>query len=56
MEDLMNEFDDKRDILWPKLYGFKPYSNMVLEDIKVGVQSLPRPNFDFAQNRLQFRF
>ncbi|BES98577.1 Protein of unknown function (DUF1679) [Nesidiocoris tenuis] len=34
MEDLMNEFDDKRDILWPKLYGFKPYSNMVLEDIK----------------------
>ncbi|BES95780.1 Protein of unknown function (DUF1679) [Nesidiocoris tenuis] len=34
MEDLMDEFNDKREILWAKLYGFKPYNNMVLEDLK----------------------
>lgn len=35
MEALMNEFEDKRDTLWPKWYGGVPYTSMVLEDLKV---------------------
>uniref|UniRef100_A0A146KWR4 CHK kinase-like domain-containing protein n=1 Tax=Lygus hesperus TaxID=30085 RepID=A0A146KWR4_LYGHE len=34
MEALMEEFEDKRDTLWATLYGYEPYSIMVLEDLK----------------------
>lgn len=34
MEILMAEFDDRRGLLWPKLYGQVPYSVLLLQDLE----------------------
>ncbi|BES95781.1 transferase activity, transferring phosphorus-containing groups [Nesidiocoris tenuis] len=34
MEELIDEFNDKRETLWAKMYGFQPYNSIVFEDLK----------------------
>lgn len=35
MEALADEFGDKREILWAKLYGYQPYNLVAFEDLTV---------------------
>lgn len=35
MEGLMEEFEDYREIFWPKLIHHTPYSEIIIEDLKV---------------------
>lgn len=35
MKELMEEFSDKRDTLWCEMLGFKPYNQLILQDLKV---------------------
>lgn len=35
MEDLQEEFGDKREFLWANLYGYEPYKLVAFEDLTV---------------------
>uniref|UniRef100_A0A0A9YN16 Ribosomal RNA small subunit methyltransferase G n=1 Tax=Lygus hesperus TaxID=30085 RepID=A0A0A9YN16_LYGHE len=57
MEELMEEFGDKRDTLWPKLLGYRPYNMIAFDDLSdkgyIGVER--RNSLDFNHSKLVLR-
>lgn len=37
MEQLMDEFEDKRDKIWSDCVGYQPYSSIVMDDLGVSI-------------------
>lgn len=35
METLMEEFQDKREIVWCELIDYEPYHKLIMQDLKV---------------------
>ncbi|XP_073983334.1 uncharacterized protein isoform X2 [Rhodnius prolixus] len=53
MKELMEEFSDKRDTLWCEMLGFKPYNQLILQDLK-HLQFHPmdrRKNLDYDHSK-----
>uniref|UniRef100_A0A023F7F6 Putative ecdysteroid kinase n=1 Tax=Triatoma infestans TaxID=30076 RepID=A0A023F7F6_TRIIF len=53
MKALMEEFSDKRDTLWCEMFGFVPYNQIILQDLKE-LQFYPmdrRKNLDYEHSK-----
>ncbi|KAF6209353.1 hypothetical protein GE061_015100 [Apolygus lucorum] len=57
MEDLMEEFGDKREKLWPDLLGFRRYNMIAFKDLsEEGYEGVERRNsLDFNHSKLVLR-
>uniref|UniRef100_A0A0A9VW02 Ribosomal RNA small subunit methyltransferase G n=3 Tax=Lygus hesperus TaxID=30085 RepID=A0A0A9VW02_LYGHE len=57
MEELMEEFNDKREKLWADLLGFQPYNKLVFEDLSDNgyIVADRRKGLDFNHSKLVLR-